>query len=53
MNDGRAQWDWDGDRERPTFAPSINCTGCWHGYIRGGRCVDVNGIEEPDPTPRN
>ena len=34
---GVAQWDWDGDRERPTFRPSINCGGGWHGYIEKGR----------------
>lgn len=48
-NGGRPQWDWNGDRERPTFAPSINCGGCWHGYIRHGRCVDTGGNDEPEP----
>lgn len=46
-NGGIAQWDWDGNREAPTFTPSINCEGCWHGYIRNGRCVDTQGKEEP------
>lgn len=50
-NGGRAQWDWDGNREAPTFTPSINCasrTDCmWHGYIRAGRCVDTSGNDEP------
>jgi len=51
QNDGRAQWDWNGDHENPTFNPSINCEShCgWHGYIRNGRCVDVNGNDEPEP----
>lgn len=43
-------WIWDGDRTYPTFSPSINCLSCpgkWHGYIRAGRCVNVNGIDEP------
>ncbi|MBI1173528.1 hypothetical protein GC209_19245 [bacterium] len=48
-NGGHAQWDWDGNRQAPTFAPSIRCSGCgWHGYIRAGRCVDTSGREEPD-----
>lgn len=48
-NGGIAQWDWDGDREKPTFKPSINCKGCWHGYIRAGRCANVAGKDEPEP----
>lgn len=47
MNGGTAQWSWDGNREAPTFSPSINCKGCWHGYIRAGRCVDTAGKDEP------
>jgi hypothetical protein len=47
-NGGRPQWDWDGDRQCPTFSPSINCSAhCgWHGYIRAGRCVDTGGNDE-------
>lgn len=50
QNGGRAQWDWDGNREAPTFAPSINCeNSCgWHGYIRNGRCVSTSGADEPE-----
>jgi hypothetical protein len=31
-------WGWDGNLERPTLNPSINCVGgCgWHGHIVGG-----------------
>lgn len=39
-------WQWDGNRERPTITPSINCIaekdgkptgGCgWHGFITNG-----------------
>ena len=47
QNGGIAQWDWDGDRDAPTFRPSINCNGCWHGYIRNGRCVTTSGQDEP------
>lgn len=48
-NGGSPQWDWDGDRDSPTFKPSINCEGhCgWHGFIEKGRCVDVNKKDEP------
>ena len=47
-NGGVAQWDWDGNRDAPTFTPSINCPGCWHGYIRQGRCVNAAGTDEPE-----
>lgn len=36
-------WDWDGNREKPTLSPSINCNGngcCgWHGFIQAGQLV--------------
>lgn len=52
-NGGIAQWDWDGNRESPTFAPSINCRDCWHGFIEKGRCVvSPGGAEEPEPNGR-
>lgn len=44
---GVAQWGWDGNREKPTFTPSINCGNCWHGFIEKGRCVNVNKQDEP------
>ena len=42
-----ASWQWNGDRDRPTFNPSIDCltrredgeecAGCgWHGFITDG-----------------
>ena len=49
QNGGIAQWNWDGDRDRPTFTPSVNCGGCWHGYIEKGRCVDTAKNDEPEP----
>lgn len=52
QNGGKAQWDWDGNREAPTFTPSINCTGCWHGFIENGRAVDCAKQDEPEPPPR-
>jgi len=51
-NGGIAQWDWNGDRERPTFSPSINCGNCWHGYIENGRCVTVQKSDEPELESR-
>lgn len=51
LNGGIAQWDWDGNVEAPTFAPSVNCKGCWHGYVRKGRCVDVHDKDEPEHVP--
>lgn len=48
-NGGAAQWEWDGDRTQPTFKPSINCVGCWHGYIERGRCLDGAKGDEPEP----
>lgn len=39
---------WDGNRDAPTFNPSIDCTnggkrpGFWHGYIIAGRVCDTN-----------
>lgn len=53
QNGGRAQWDFDGNAQAPTFAPSVDCKGCWHGYIENGRCVTVNHTDEPEPLPRN
>ena len=48
-NGGIAQWKWDGNREAPTFAPSINCGTCgWHGYIERGRCVTTAKQDEPE-----
>lgn len=48
-NGGIAQWFWDGNREQPTFSPSINCGACWHGYIENGRCLDTAKKDEPEP----
>lgn len=46
-NGGRPQWEWDGNRESPTFSPSLDCSKhCgWHGYIKNGRCVEPDGRE--------
>lgn len=48
-------WDWNGDKERPTLAPSLHClktvidsagiehpAGCgWHGFITNGVMIPV------------
>jgi hypothetical protein len=47
-NGGVAQWDWDGNMVAPTFKPSVNCGGCWHGFITKGRCVE-NNVDVPEP----
>lgn len=50
QNGGIAQWGWDGDRINPTFTPSVNCKGCWHGFIEKGRCVTGAKTDEPEPV---
>ena len=46
-----SSWDWNGDREAPTFTPSVNCqshgpggekyAGCgWHGMITKGVFIE-------------
>lgn len=43
-NSNGATWEWNGDREKPTLSPSINCHDCWHGFIREGEITpDVDG----------
>lgn len=53
-DNGRHTWAWNGDRRNPTFSPSIDCRGCWHGYIENGRTVDCERHDEPEPekSPR-
>lgn len=49
-NGGVAMWDLvDATPGKETFKPSINCKGCWHGYIIKGRCVDTSKQDEPEP----
>lgn len=48
QNGGVPMWDFDGNAAAPTFSPSINCGGCWHGHIRNGRCVGTNDVDEPE-----
>jgi hypothetical protein len=35
------KWDWDGNEDLPTLAPSLHCDGHWHGFIRGGFLVEA------------
>jgi hypothetical protein len=38
-------WTWDGDLDRPTLSPSVNCNGAggcgWHGWVRAGVFVEA------------
>ena len=52
QNGGTAQWRWNSSLEKPTFNPSINCKGCWHGHIRDGRCVSTGNADEPEINRR-
>ena len=50
-NGGIAQWIWNGNRECPTFSPSVNCGQCgWHGFVESDRCVNVAHADEPEPA---
>jgi hypothetical protein len=42
-------WQWDGDVDRPTLAPSINCRDgrCWHGFIEAGVYLNTAKAREP------
>ncbi len=48
QNGGIAQWDWNGDRDLPSFIPSVNCQRCWHGHIQHGRCQTTAYVDEPE-----
>ena len=32
----RRNWLLTGTPDAPTITPSINCEGCWHGYVESG-----------------
>lgn len=42
---GVKRWGFNGDREKPTLTPSINCqgpSGCgWHGFIINGEMTNA------------
>lgn len=38
---GERTWAWDGNFEKPTLSPSINCVGCWHGWLQSGVFKDA------------
>ncbi len=41
-NHSGATWQLvDGTPGKITISPSINCQGCWHGFIRDGKIVDA------------
>lgn len=38
----RPSWHWNGDEDRPTLRPSVNCGDeWWHGYITDGRIIGL------------
>ena|SRR3990167_7074319 len=39
--DGFATWQWDGDRDAPTLAPSIHHINHWHGHLKKGHWVQA------------
>lgn len=39
-------WNWDGNVDRPTLVPSINCSDCWHGSIEDGEFRNTQHIRE-------
>jgi len=43
----KRSWTWDGDFNRPTLSPSINCESCWHGFIVAG--VFLTQAKTPEP----
>jgi hypothetical protein len=46
-------WSWNGDIEKPTLSPSINCGDCgWHGFIENGVYLDTNRSPEADQGVR-
>lgn len=36
---GFDRWTMSGSDDAPTLTPSINHTGCWHGFLRDGEFV--------------
>ena len=43
-------WDWNGNKEAPTFTPSINCTFCgWHQNVTDGEFPDAFPEQKPEP----
>lgn len=38
-NIGEHSWQWDGNEDKPTLTPSVNCVGIWHGFFTAGRMV--------------
>lgn len=38
-NSNNAIWKWDGNRERPTFTPSMNIVGRCHYHLTAGKLI--------------
>lgn len=42
LKGGGPEWEWNGDRDRPTLSPSVLQSGLpckWHGFLRDGYWV--------------
>lgn len=39
-------WKLTGTPDHPTITPSINCDGCWHGYIENGIFKSTSKVPE-------
>lgn len=37
-------WTWNGNVDKPTLMPSVNCKNCWHGYVIEGEFRKVDKI---------
>lgn len=42
----KKSWTWNGDVEKPTLEPSIDCEKCWHGFITAGVFMTSNRTPE-------
>lgn len=38
---GRATWNWNGDKNKPTLTPSIDHKNNWHGFLTDGYFRDA------------
>lgn len=40
-------WTLAGTKDKPTLTSSVNCEGCWHGWITNGVMMDqANGVPD-------
>jgi hypothetical protein len=48
----KRNWKLTGTIDAPTLTPSINCHGCWHGFIEKGIYLNTNKKPEADQDLR-